>query len=130
VLQWQQDWGTKVEYWEAKIASGQPAPEPFYERPEIEQGSEYLWRAFFDLGTERQIGMGLGPIPRSSAKGYAAELGISGDRFDRFWSILSAVDSEYLRLVNAVDKNRDVASDDAPQKSKPSAKPMSQKEKS
>lgn len=126
MLQWNQDWGAVSEYWERRILNGFPAPPPFYERPEIEEGDQYLWRAFIDLGTERQMGMGLGPIPRSVAQAYAADLNIEGDRFDRFWSIISMIDNEYLKLANASDKDSG-ESDAEGKKPKVNAQPIARK---
>lgn len=120
MLRWQQDWGTKEEYWERKIAAGQPAPEPFFDKPEISENAAHIWIAFHDLGTERQIGMGIGPIPRSKAKEYAAdELAIFGEAFDRFWSIIRMLDAEFLKIVNASDDESKPQSDGS---KKPKAK--------
>jgi hypothetical protein len=127
VLQWNQDWGAKAEYWEGKVLAGQRAPDPFYERPEIDEASVYLWRAFIDLGTERQVGMGLGPIPRSAAKAYAAEIGLSGDCFDHFWAIINTVDNEYLKFANASDKESEVNSGRNSNNAAARAQPVSRK---
>lgn len=128
MLRWQQDWGTKQEYWELKVAAGQRAPDPFYEKPEVSDGTFYIWQAFHELGTERQIGMGFGPIPRSHARAYALEIGIHDeDEFDRFWSILRKVDAEYLKIANASDKDADPVADRDRRKPQVNAKPVSRK---
>lgn len=45
--------------------------------------------------------MGVGPIPRSAIKDYAAEYDIVGDAFDKFARIIRAVDLEYMKQVNS-----------------------------
>ncbi len=126
MLHWNREFGDRLEHWERTIFSGGRAPDTFYERPEIDDVSAYIWQAFIDLGTERQIGMGLGPIPRSAAQAYAREqYDLTGDGFDRFWSIISQVDNEYLRLANASDKDSDQEPDSDGKRPKVSAKPIS-----
>lgn len=82
----------------------EPSPQ-FYEQPELSAVESFYWDAFFHLSTERAIGMGLGPIPYSSVRNYAAELGIIGrDEFDYFLGIITALDHEYLALSNTSEK--------------------------
>ena len=82
--------------WEQKVASGQRAPPEFYEQPEFISGAAFYWQAFVDLGTERAVGMAVGPIPRSKAREYAHEYGVP---FDRFWSIIRALDIAKMNLA-------------------------------
>lgn len=81
---------------------GREPPAQFYECPEISPHLQRLWSAFIDLGTERQIGMGLGPIPLSKLKDYVRDdLDLNGDAAERAIAILRQVDGEYLSLANA-----------------------------
>lgn len=82
------------------------APAAFYEREDINPAWLFHWEAFNDLSSERQIGMGVGPIPRSAVKAYAEEFDIVGDAFDKFYRIIRAVDLEYLKQVNASSKSK------------------------
>lgn len=76
-------------------------PDGFANRPELTPLEVFYWTAFRDLGTERQIGMGLGPIPWSSARAYADLNSICDpDDFDNFWTIIGTVDAEYLKSQN------------------------------
>lgn len=75
------------------------APAQFYEQPDINPQWSFYWQAFHDLSSERQIGMAIGPIPRSAIKNYADEFSIVGDRFDSFERIIRSVDAEYLKLA-------------------------------
>ena len=61
-----------------------------------------LYDAFGDLSTERQIGMAVGPIPRSKIKEYGRdELDLSGEALDRFMMTISRIDGEYLSMSSA-----------------------------
>lgn len=127
MLRWQHDFGSTIEHWENVLRRGGRAPDPYLDRPELWPESQFFWTAFHDLATERQIGMGLGPIPRSAAVAYAAEYGITeGDEFDRFWAIIRTVDAEQLKLANTTKKKdrdsdsvRPVKSDMQSKKHKP-----------
>lgn len=69
-------------------------PQAYLDRPKVAPENEFFWHAFWDLNTERQIGMSAGPIPFSAIGAYADRYGIrSVDEFDRFKSIIRAMDS-------------------------------------
>lgn len=76
----------------------------------------FYWEAFNELSTERQIGMGVGPIPRSAIKAYADEFGIAGDDYDPFHRIIRTMDNAYLAQVNKAkpqpDKGLEAPTDD------------------
>lgn len=56
------------------------------------------WNAFWELSTERQIGMGLGPIPWTAIVAYARELRFDDDdERERFRGLIRAMDGEYLK---------------------------------
>lgn len=52
-----------------------------------------IWAAFWELSTERQIGMGTGPIPVSKIYEHAPRVGMSINPFKR---IIRSMDDEYL----------------------------------
>jgi hypothetical protein len=83
------------------IEDGREPPPVFYQQPDIPAWNVFYWEAFGDLSTERQIGMGIGPIPRSSILAYAAEHDLLGDAAEHFLSIIRQIDNEYLRLANS-----------------------------
>ena len=92
--------------WIEERDKGNEPPAKFYqlldEQPEIAEHLYVYWDAFSDLGTERQIGMGIGPIPRSKVREYASDLlGLDGDEHDRFCEILSRMDRDYVSRVNS-----------------------------
>lgn len=96
-----------AEHWNQQALAGRPVPEGFADRPELTPHESFLWTAFHDLGTERQLGMGVGPIPWSVARQYAAAQGIDDeDGFSDFWAVIRLVDAEYVNQANKVDKNK------------------------
>lgn len=88
------------------IAAGREAPEAFLNKAEVHEHLIYDWIAFHELASERQIGMAIGPIPRSAIRDYAIEHEITGDDWDRFHHIIRAMDSEYLTLINTKTKDK------------------------
>ncbi len=56
---------------------------------------QFEWSAFRSLSTDRQIGMGLGPISWSSIDRFASRYGLVGDDFDRLCSLMQAMDAAY-----------------------------------
>lgn len=52
-----------------------------------------LWSAFWELSTERQMGMGAGPIPVSKIRSHASDFGIDVTSFVR---IMRRMDDAYL----------------------------------
>lgn len=66
------------------------------DRPEVRPELTFFWNAFSVLGTDRQIGMGEGPIPFTAINDYAYRYRIDDvDAFDYFKAIIRAMDDEY-----------------------------------
>lgn len=95
-LQWGNKYGKFQKQWQKTYDEGGDPPRQFFERPEIEPYQELYWYAFNDLTTERQSGMGVGPIPVSKIEAYAKKLGLSPDEADRFEIILRRMDEAYV----------------------------------
>lgn len=80
---------------------GRQAPPEFYDRPEIEPHLMFLWTAFWDLSTERQMGMVIGPVPVSKMREYLRdELGLDGNEYDRARAIIRRADEAYCAMLN------------------------------
>ena len=80
---------------------GRDAPDGFYDRPEIEPHLVWLWNAFWELGTERQLGMAVGPIPASKIREHLRdEMELTGAEYDRARAILRKADDAYLGMLN------------------------------
>jgi hypothetical protein len=88
----------------SQIERGIEPPVQFYERPEIEPHLQFHWEAFNELSSERQIGMAMGPIPRSAIRAYADEVAMTGDEFDAFNRLIRAMDNEYLSMIHKSNK--------------------------
>ncbi len=60
-------------------------------------GTEWVWEAFWHLTTDRQSGMGAGPIPWTAKDRYATRHGVDDpDDFDEFVELITAMDHAYL----------------------------------
>jgi len=80
---------------------GRDAPPEFYDRPEIEPHLNWLWNAFWELGTERQLGMTIGPIPGSKIREYLRDdLDLHGAEYDRARAIIRKADDAYVGMLN------------------------------
>jgi len=81
---------------------GRDAPAEFYDRPEIEPHLTWLWNAFWELGSERQLGMSVGPIPGSKIREYLRdELDLHGTEYDRARTIIRRADDAYVGMLNS-----------------------------
>jgi hypothetical protein len=89
------------------IDEGKEPPSQYFDQPEIPDHLQFFWTAFSDLSGERQIGMGIGPIPRSKIRDYAIECGMDGvDEIDRLCRVIMEMDYEYVSLNNSVDTEK------------------------
>jgi hypothetical protein len=80
---------------------GREAPPEFYDRPEIEPHLAWLWNAFWELSTERQLGMSIGPIPVSKIREYLHdELDLHGAEYDRARAIIRKADDAWVGMLN------------------------------
>lgn len=58
---------------------------------------QFQWSAFWDLHTDRPVGMGVGPIPFGAIDQYAARYSIDDlDDFEAFRELIRAMDDAYL----------------------------------
>ena len=80
---------------------GRDAPAEFYDKPEVEPHLTWLWAAFWELGTERQLGMSIGPIPVSKIREYLRdEMELTGAEYDRAKAIIRRADDAYVGMLN------------------------------
>jgi len=61
-------------------------------------------KSFHDLGTERSIGMSLGPIPWSKIVQYADRSGLEPDVAEAFVDIMRTMDVEFMKYNTAEQK--------------------------
>jgi hypothetical protein len=86
------------------IEDGREPPPAYHQQPEIPEWYQFYWSAFNELSSERQISMGVGPIPRSAIRDYAVEYELSGDMSDKFMRIIHGLDVEYVEMANKPKK--------------------------
>jgi hypothetical protein len=85
---------------------GEEAPWQFYEQPELSLQEGLYLSAWYDLSTERPIGMAEGYIPQSKIKSYGADdLALKGDDLEFFISVIRRVDNGYLSNETGVNKS-------------------------
>lgn len=65
-------------------------------KPDLLAHLRFEWDAFSSLSSDRDLGMGLGPIPWSSIDRFAIRHRIIGCDFDRLVSLVQAMDGAYL----------------------------------
>ena len=81
---------------------GRDAPPEFHDRPEIALHLIELWNAFWELGTERQLGTVVGPIPGSKIREYLRdEMELTGIDYDRARAIIRKADDAFIGMLNA-----------------------------
>lgn len=71
-------------------------------RPVLEDHLLPVWKAFWEISSDRQIGFGVvGPIHFTSRDRYATRYGIDGiDEFDRFTALILAMDDVFMERMN------------------------------
>lgn len=93
-MAWALQWGEAYE-----IAAKGDGPIPDHlTPPEILPGADAWLADFWELSTDRQIGMGVGPIPAGSIARHTA--GWPCDEAEMFRRCVRAMDRAYLEAVN------------------------------
>ena len=83
-----------------------PLPDKIKNKPLLRVGLDFYWRAFWELSTDRHIGMAEGPIPWTAMNHWALRNGVVGEEFDRFVLLIKAMDVAYLETRNTAQKKR------------------------
>lgn len=73
-------------------------PQQLLDEPELHPGLGIYSKAFWELSTERQIGMGLGPIPHSAIVKYAHNYKMTDEQEGDLEYLIRKMDSRYLEL--------------------------------
>lgn len=81
---------------EQGLEKGRQPPDWFLEELALGPMEEIYIREFFNLSTERQIGMAIGPIPISKIESRGKKLGLEPDVQMVFEYVQKAMDSAYL----------------------------------
>lgn len=80
-------------------------PKWLRESPELMDGLEFTYRAFMDLTTCRDVGMGPGPIPWTAIRLYADTFEMPVDEFVELVFCLGQMDAAFLDY----HRNKDAA---------------------
>jgi len=66
-------------------------------REDPDEALHFVWDAFWNLTTDRQVGFATGPIPWTAIDRYADRHQLHAvDSFERFHALIRAMDSTYL----------------------------------
>lgn len=89
--------------------TGEPLPDAIANAPELDEDLLFYFDAYLELSSERQIGMGIGPIPISSLWAYcdrlvALNVGFDSEDIYRFEKIIKGLD--YIYLTNQNNKRK------------------------
>lgn len=82
-------------------------------RQDPDEALRFVWDAFWNLSTDRQVGFATGPIPWTAVDRYAVRHHIDdADAFERFHSLLRSMDGAYLEhLEREREKERQAEKD-------------------
>ena len=83
-----------------------PLPEKIKNKPTLNAGLDFYWKAFADLSTDRDMGMGEGLIPWTSVHFWGLRHQVTGDDFERLWLIIRGTDSVYIEKRNLRSKTK------------------------
>lgn len=96
-LQWELDFQVKGYEVGAKAERGVALPEWYVREPIPSESTRFYIEAFWDLTTERAIGIVMGQIPSSRLRSYARRNGLQGGSMMLFRAVLRALDDAYLK---------------------------------
>lgn len=106
-VRWNLVWGDRTEFLRDLLADGE-APRALLDQPEVPNRLLFAWRAFWELNTERSIGMAIGPIPWRSIGAYAEKFSLADvDSFEVFGGLIRAMDRAYLKFTREQEAARD-----------------------
>lgn len=71
-------------------------PDSLLNEPELLQGLSLYYNAFWELCPDRQVGMGVGPIPYSSIVTYCREWGLNDEMSNIMRKLLRKMDGVFL----------------------------------
>lgn len=96
LLEWMTEWGEKIEKLEKMAEAGMEVP-ALERKPDL-TGYEWIWEAFFELGTCRSIGMAIGPIPWTAIRDYRIDHDMDVEESYILSNCIRAMDRKWLEL--------------------------------
>ena len=92
--------------WDRHFNSEQGAiPQSLLDEPELMPGLHMIYNGFWNISTDRQVGMSLGPLPHTAIREYAKEYNLPEEDADDFRRLVRAMDGFYLSWI---DKKREI----------------------
>lgn len=82
------------------MREGLPLPRRMQEAPELEQGLEFYYHAFWALNSDRPLGFGEGLIPRTAVYDYSRHWGLDMEEIEDLMHHIREMDKVYLRSRN------------------------------
>lgn len=76
---------------------GLELPDRIVNAPELDEAFEFYVDAFWELSTERQFGMGIGPIPITAMQAYARHYEMDDEEEFDFVYFIKAMDATYIK---------------------------------
>jgi hypothetical protein len=74
----------------------QPLPQWYVDEPDAFPGTEHYMRIFWDLSTERQVGVAIGQIPTGKIEEYALRRGWGAETIRVLKYLMRELDAKYL----------------------------------
>ena len=75
-----------------------PIPDAILNSPTLTLGLGMYWEAFWELCSDRAIGMMEGPIPWRAIRLYGKDYGLESLDLKRFHTIIRGMDNEYCSI--------------------------------
>ena len=83
-----------------------PLPERIRNKPTLRIGLEFYWKAYRDLTSDRDIGMGVGPIPWQAMNNWGIRNHVYGDDFERLVITLQGLDKVFMDRQGKKNKHK------------------------
>lgn len=99
-MAWHLQWGTHADGLSEQFERRNlPLPDHLF-LPDLLPGAQDILQAFWDLSTDRQVGLGTGPIPFSAIDAYAHRHGVEDpDEFQLWYRLIRKCDKVFLEHV-------------------------------
>jgi hypothetical protein len=100
-------WGAQSTYLDQLLERGHSVPAAYLKRPRLHPQFQFYWDAFWELSSDRQVGMAIGRIPFSSIDRYAQRYDLDQvDEFDLFREVMRSMDAEFRRLSSPEESKK------------------------
>jgi hypothetical protein len=79
-------------------------PAALLDEPDLLQGLDLYYNAFWELSSDRQVGMSAGPIPYSSIVTYCREWGLDEELSSNMLKLVRKMDGHFLEWQDKQSK--------------------------